>query len=177
MRLTLHATRSTPHGASRLVRAMSAWSVKTRHAPSRHCRGARVYGHTTTAMHDNEYTTPPIETALIPGGLAQGSARKIPKYNRRCKQIHTHRPHVRCHSRRTKHIRGEQGASLRATWRFQCHLDLFPFIRRSGGSRWRAFLPATSSNCQPLLPATTASYCCLLLSAIASYCCQLLVSH
>ena len=56
MQLTLHATRRTPHGASRLVLAMSAWSVKTRRAPSRHCRDARVYGHTTTAMHDNEYT-------------------------------------------------------------------------------------------------------------------------
>ena len=36
---------------------MLAWSVKTRRAPSRHCRDARVYGHTTTAMHDNEYTS------------------------------------------------------------------------------------------------------------------------
>ena len=51
MQLTLHATRRTPHGASRLVLAMSAWSVKTRRAPSWHCRDARVYGHTTTAMH------------------------------------------------------------------------------------------------------------------------------
>ena len=42
IQLTLHATRPTPHGASRLVLAMSAWSVKTRRAPSRHCRGARV---------------------------------------------------------------------------------------------------------------------------------------
>ena len=33
MQLTLHATRPTPHGASRLVQAMSAWSVKTRRAP------------------------------------------------------------------------------------------------------------------------------------------------
>ena len=39
--------------------AMSAWSVKTRRAPSRHCRDARVYDHTTTAMHDVEYTLPP----------------------------------------------------------------------------------------------------------------------
>ena len=59
MQLTLHATRPTPHGASRLVQATSAWSVKTRHAPSRHCRDERVYVHTTTAMHDNEYTPPP----------------------------------------------------------------------------------------------------------------------
>ena len=60
MQLTLHETRRTPHGASRLVLAMSAWSVKTRCAPSRHCKDARVYGHTTTtAMHDNEYPLPP----------------------------------------------------------------------------------------------------------------------
>ena len=58
MKLTLHATRRTPHGASRLVHAMSVWSVKTRHAPSRHCRDARVYGHTTTAMNEIEYTRP-----------------------------------------------------------------------------------------------------------------------
>ena len=51
MQLTLHATRPTPHGASRLVQqAMPAWSAKTRRA--RHCRDATVYGHTTTAMHD-----------------------------------------------------------------------------------------------------------------------------
>ena len=35
MRFTLHATRRTPHGASRLVQAMHAWLVKTRRAPSR----------------------------------------------------------------------------------------------------------------------------------------------
>ena len=56
-----HATRPTTHGASRLVQAMFAWSVKTRRIPSRHCRHARVYGHTTTAMHDNEY--PPFITS------------------------------------------------------------------------------------------------------------------
>ena len=58
MQLTLHATRPTPHGAWHLVLAMSAaWSVKTRRAPSWHCRDARVYGHATTAMHD--MSTPP----------------------------------------------------------------------------------------------------------------------
>ena len=36
---------------------MSAWSVKTRRAPSRYSRDARVYGHTTTAMHI--VSTPP----------------------------------------------------------------------------------------------------------------------
>ena len=45
-------------GASRLVLAMSAWSVKTRRAPSRHCRDARVYGHTTTAVHDRSIHDP-----------------------------------------------------------------------------------------------------------------------
>ena len=51
MQFTLHATRRTPHGASRLVQAMSAWLVKTRCAPSRHSKDARVHGHTTTAIH------------------------------------------------------------------------------------------------------------------------------
>ena len=36
------------------MQAISAWTVKPRHAPSRHCRDARVYGHTTEAMHDIE---------------------------------------------------------------------------------------------------------------------------
>ena len=57
MQLTLHATRPTPHYASRLVQAMSAWLVKTRRASSRHCKDA-VYGHMTAAMHDNEYPPP-----------------------------------------------------------------------------------------------------------------------
>ena len=48
MQLVLHATRLTPYGASRLVQAMSAWSVKTRRAPARHCRDTRVYGHAST---------------------------------------------------------------------------------------------------------------------------------
>ena len=56
VQLTLHATRSTPHGASCLAQAMSAWSVKTRRAPPRHCRDARVYDDTTTGIHGNEYT-------------------------------------------------------------------------------------------------------------------------
>ena len=43
MQFTLHATRRTPHGALRLVQAMSAWLVKTRRAPSRHSRDASLY--------------------------------------------------------------------------------------------------------------------------------------
>ena len=39
--------------------ARSAWSVKTRPAPSRHCRDARVYSHTTTAIHDISTPTSP----------------------------------------------------------------------------------------------------------------------
>ena len=57
MQFTLHATRRTPHNASRLVQEMSAWLVKARRAPYRHSRDARVYGHTTTAMH--KLSTPP----------------------------------------------------------------------------------------------------------------------
>ena len=63
MQLALHATRRTPHGASCLVHAMSAWSVNTRRAPSRHCRDGRVY--TTTAMHDNDCTPPLLRTLIF----------------------------------------------------------------------------------------------------------------
>ena len=60
MQLTLQAPHRTPHDASRLVHAMSAWSVTTRRSPSRRCRDARVwqeYGHATAAMH--EISPPP----------------------------------------------------------------------------------------------------------------------
>ena len=60
MQLTLHATRRT----RRLVLAMSAWSVKTERAPSRHCRDARVYGRTPTAMPDNGSPPPPLRAYL-----------------------------------------------------------------------------------------------------------------
>ena len=77
MQLTLHATRRTPHGASRLVLAMSAWSVKTRRAPSRHRKDARVYGPTATAMHDNEYTHKVIRSKLL--ASRSGRALRYPK--------------------------------------------------------------------------------------------------
>ena len=74
MQITLHATCPTPNGASRLVRAMPAWSAKTRPALSRHYRDARVYtlrsyryGHAWT-----EYTPlgPKIACYLwLPNGL------------------------------------------------------------------------------------------------------------
>ena len=78
MQLTLHATRPTHHGAFRSVQAMSAWSVKTRRAPHRNCRYARVYGHSTTAMHDT--STPPAHysgTALSPESAETDIARTI----------------------------------------------------------------------------------------------------
>ena len=59
MQSTLHTILRAPHGASRLVQAMSAWLVKTRRAPSRHSRDARVYGHMTTAMHKLSTSSPP----------------------------------------------------------------------------------------------------------------------
>ena len=63
MQPTLDAIRRIIHGASRLMQVISASSVKPRRAPSRHCRDARVYiVHATTAMHDDEYTSP---TALV----------------------------------------------------------------------------------------------------------------
>ena len=59
MQLTLHATRRTPHGASRMVQAMSARLVNTRRALSRHSRDARVYGLTTPAMLKLSAPPPP----------------------------------------------------------------------------------------------------------------------
>ena len=78
MQPTPHAIRQAPHGASRLVQAMSAWSEETRRAPSRHCRGARVYDYdrTTTAMHEIEYLErhpphpPPDQTGSALSSLA-----------------------------------------------------------------------------------------------------------
>ena len=68
MQFTLHATRRTPHGASRLGQAMSAW-LKTRRAPSRHSRDARVYGHTTAAMHKLSTPPTPPPTPVLTHGL------------------------------------------------------------------------------------------------------------
>ena len=42
VQLILQSAHRAPHGALRLVQAMSAWSVKTRRAPTRHRRDARV---------------------------------------------------------------------------------------------------------------------------------------
>ena len=63
MQLTFHETHPTPHGTSRSLQAMPVWSVETRRASSRHSRDAKVYGHTTTAMHGAEYT--PIPPPLL----------------------------------------------------------------------------------------------------------------
>ena len=71
MQLALHATRRTPHGASRLVLAMPAWSVKTRRAPPRHCKDARLYCHTATAIHDMSTHHPPRARS---GGLIMRKA-------------------------------------------------------------------------------------------------------
>ena len=57
---THHHPIHPPPGASRLVQATSACSVKTRRGPSRHCRDARVNSHTTTAIYDGS-TPPPVE--------------------------------------------------------------------------------------------------------------------
>ena len=50
----------TPPGASPLAQSTFAWSVIARRVPSRHCRDARVYDHTTTAMHHMSTTPPPL---------------------------------------------------------------------------------------------------------------------
>ena len=54
----LHATRNTSLRFDVGARDVCLVTVKTRHAPSRHCGDARVYGHTTTAMREVS-TRPP----------------------------------------------------------------------------------------------------------------------
>ena len=60
MQLAFRATRRTHHGASRLVQAMSAWSVKTRRRPSRHCRDAEAHGHACDYGHACQRAPPPL---------------------------------------------------------------------------------------------------------------------
>ena len=55
----------TPHGASHVVQAVSAWSVKTRRVPSRHCRDATVYGRVTTTMHHMITPPPPYSLSSL----------------------------------------------------------------------------------------------------------------
>ena len=59
-------TRLEHDGVLRLVQAMSARLVKTRRAKSRYFRDAKVFGHTTAAMHDMscDYTPPPLSISL-----------------------------------------------------------------------------------------------------------------
>ena len=85
MQFTLHTTRRTPHGASRLVQTMPAWVVKTLRAPSRNSRDARVYGHTTTAMHKQSTPPPPPSSPLSLGDRAVGVGSGIPSAKRRPK--------------------------------------------------------------------------------------------
>ena len=73
MQLTLHATRRTPHSASRLVHAMPAWSVKTRRAPSRHIRDPGViplwshdYAHAQTVYPPPPPPHPPRGICMVP---------------------------------------------------------------------------------------------------------------
>ena len=67
MQFTLHATRRTPRGVSRLVQAMPAWMVKTRRAPSGivETRGYMVGSH-DLGYAQTEYSTPPspVRTCL-----------------------------------------------------------------------------------------------------------------
>ena len=54
-----------------------AWSVETRRAPSRRCRDARVYGHTTTAMND-KMVTPPRARRIMCSGVYRYKEQPMP---------------------------------------------------------------------------------------------------
>ena len=68
MQLSLHATCRAPHDASRFVHATSAWSMKTRRSPPRHCWDAGVDGHTPAAVPDIS-TPPPLPTKRFPADI------------------------------------------------------------------------------------------------------------
>ena len=53
---------TTRYGNSRGAREL-AWSVETRRVLFRHCRGGRVYGHTTAPMHGMSSPLPPTSAA------------------------------------------------------------------------------------------------------------------
>ena len=67
MQLNFHATRRTPHGASRLVHAISAWSAKNPTCSVSAVLGIRgsIWSHRrTTIVH--EMSTPPPTTPALP---------------------------------------------------------------------------------------------------------------
>ena len=73
-----------PCSASRLMQAMSTWSVKIRRAPSRHCTEAMVYGHTTTDMHGMSThrqgllsSSPPGDNAIVGAGARHPPPSKL----------------------------------------------------------------------------------------------------
>ena len=76
MQLTLHATHPTPLtalGASK----MSAWSVKTRHAPSRHCRDMR--GSRVIRLQPSMIMSTPPPSAQPGPALAPAPPRRQPR--------------------------------------------------------------------------------------------------
>ena len=88
MQVALHAPRLTPRDASRLVRAMSAWSAKTRRAPSRHCWDARIYGLETTSMQEMSTPLPPPKSCLSLRYKIVGNKVKVGNVLRRWKGRH-----------------------------------------------------------------------------------------
>ena len=67
MQPMFHATRLIPHGASRLVRALSAWSVKTRRAPSR--RGSMVTRLSPYQVYESRYIPSPPPSPFPVGSM------------------------------------------------------------------------------------------------------------
>ena len=88
----------TPHGASRLVQAMSAWSAKTRPSPSRIVGMRGSYGHTTTAMHDMS-TRPPLLEMQNPDIRREMRRKKTSDRSRATTPVHR----LTCLERTTSH--------------------------------------------------------------------------
>ena len=102
---------STPPPASQ---AMPAWSVKTRRAPSRHCRDARVYGFTDYGhVRYDDHASSPVWVSEQIGSIVSGF----------CIFVNSSGgfPIVTvCPSRRNRHYGGNRHYSA------CCHCCLFP---------------------------------------------------
>lgn len=74
IQLTLHATRLTPNGTSRLVQAIAAWLEEAQRAPSPHSRVARFYVRSYDYGYARYEYAPPLYredwgTSLLPTGV------------------------------------------------------------------------------------------------------------
>ena len=112
LQLILHATRPAPNGVSRLVQAMSGWSMKTWRAPSRLCRDARLYLSYDHGLAWIEYTPQPAPSRngrayLLLPFATRLATREKPAVCRACLEIFGRYACVSCTSPSCVHLVGK----------------------------------------------------------------------